>query len=114
MKTIKIPAYGYGKTPSKASMFVCGNTLAEIWDHEFPHDSTWTVCLRKRTAKGRRPYKEAVKLDIPFGFERLGIKHELTSGLMSCKRLLVHDSDAIIRNLNLDGGEFWAWIELDV
>jgi hypothetical protein len=113
-KTISFTAYGYGKTPAdKNSMFLCGRALAEIWDHEFPYDSTWTVCLRKRTAKGRRPYKEAIKLDIPEKFESLGIRHELNNGEMSAKRLLVCESDDMVNENNLRG-EYWAWIEMDV
>jgi hypothetical protein len=113
MKTISFTAYGYGKTPSdKDSMFLCGSTLAAIWDHEFPYDSEWTVCLRKRTPKGRRPYKEAIKLDIPSNFEHLGVEFEMSNGRMSPGKLLTHDSDDRVNDNNLRG-EYWAWIEMD-
>jgi len=114
-KTIEIPAHGYsnhGQSEPERSMFICGDTLAGIWDHSFPHGSEWTVCLQKRTPKGRRPYKEAIKLDIPHNFGSQGVTYETRSGYMSEGKLLVHESDSIIRDRNLDDGKYWCWVEV--
>lgn len=116
-KTIKIPGHGYSgwgqpsiPLPSD-SIFLCGDTLAGIWDDEFPAGIRFTVCLRKRVG-WRRPYKEAIKLNIPPGFEHSGVEHELISGRMSNQKILVVQADNVINNLGLQG-EYWAWIEMD-
>jgi hypothetical protein len=114
MKTTEILAYGYGRPCfDDNAAFICGGNLIEIWDHDFPEGSTWTVCLRKRTPKGRRPYKEAIKVDVPVDFAKHGIKYELDDGSMSPRKLLVSDTDVLMSKRNLIG-EFWVWVEVDV
>ena len=114
---IRIPAHTYrmaipNEAPPNNSMFLCGETLAEIWEDEFKYGSEWTVCLQKRTAKSRRPYVAAIKLDIPDDFCAHGVRYETKHGRMSQRKLFVHETDTMVTDHNL-AGEYWVWVELD-
>lgn len=113
-EVIRFQAHGYAancETEPEDSMFLCQETLNNIWDADLQHGQKWTVCLQKRTTE-RRPYVAAIKLDIPKNFY-LGVHYEKPNGRMARNVKLVHDSDDMAARLNLGEEKWWAWLEVD-
>lgn len=92
-------------------LYVCARILGEIWEGDYYNIRKFTVCLKERTSE-KRPYKAAIKLDIPRYFVRKGVKYELEDGSMSDGTVLTCSADAHVIQRKLQNKKYWAWLEL--
>jgi len=89
-------------------MFLCERHITEIFEDDW-HETNFTACLIERTSN-KRPYVDAIKINIPTTFIDKGIAFERANGRMHYEVLTIFADDVILQ-LNMKNKKFWAWVE---
>ncbi len=98
------------KCNSGDKMFLCERHLCKIFEGDWCNKN-FTACLVERTSN-KRPYVDAIKVNVPNNFANKGIVFETPNGIMHSEVLTIYSDDVVLDH-NMKNREFWAWLELE-